>query len=217
MNWYKTSSDNQLKLNILNEISSLQNPDYSGRYDIDWIKYNLDNFTIPVLQNMLNNVKRRKQDIPNIPIEPPDQTKQVSDNIEDYFKVEPADEQYTRYVWGNQNDIEQEIKNGYPLNQGHDLLPKGWNYIHVGDMEWIAILNRDYGRSGPVCELTISNLPDGFYLVSDDPDIMNKINAPDSGMIVSKQNHIPAECIKITNIYDSEEIEKEYPEISWDS
>jgi hypothetical protein len=83
----------------------------------------------------------------------------------------------------------------------------------VGDEGWVAVLNRDYGRSGPVCELLISSLPEGFFLLKEDPDIMDRTNTPDSGMLISRATIIPPQCITISRVLNTEKVVEDYPDI----
>ena len=116
---------------------------------------------------------------------------------------EPVDDytSYTRYIWATKQEIEQTIQqhNGMPMND----IGYGWFGVHVGGDEWVSILQRDYDRSGPVCEVEFSNLPEGFYETRDpDLSIGGKV---DSFMIVSKSPIIPAECIAIRWEKDTEQ------------
>lgn len=120
-----------------------------------------------------------------------------------------------RYVWGTQEEIAREISNGLVMNSSHGDLPNDWYYLHAGSEEWVAVLYEDYQRDGPVCELEISNLPEGFFIVND-TDVKQGMNPnretyPDSYMIVSKQNVIPPQCVKITRCFDTQEMVNIYP------
>ena len=97
------------------------------------------------------------------------------------------------------------------MNEGHDSLPPGWNYLHVGGEEWVAVLSRDYGRNGTVCEIEISNLPEGFFVVND-IDVMQNGESPESAILISKQTIIPAQCVKITKVMDTDDVIQDYPE-----
>lgn len=115
------------------------------------------------------------------------------------------DDVLTRYVWGSREEVQLDIENGLVMNGGHSSLPSGWFYLHVGDEDWIPVLSRDYGRGGEVCELEISELPDGFFLV-DDVDIMDKTDTPYSEILISKFRVIPKNCITISRIIDSDKM-----------
>jgi len=126
-------------------------------------------------------------------------------------KIVYGNDAFTRYVWGSKEEIEQSVINGVEMNEGHDALPTGWNYLHVGDEAWIAVLSRDYGRSGDVCEIEISDLPDGFFLI-EDTDIMDKTDTPNSDILISTQKVIPRECVTITRVLDTDEVVENYPQ-----
>jgi len=140
--------------------------------------------------------------------------------LRDEMDAEPAGaDTFTRYAWMSGDDLRNLISsnNGLPMNSGHDALPSGWHHLHVGGEEWVAILNKDYGNEGPVCEITISNLPSGFYLMSDPDRMYGKV---DSWMLISKSPIIPASCVEITFEKDTEEAIQdsgfEYDEHYWE-
>lgn len=108
-----------------------------------------------------------------------------------------ADNGYTRYIWSTKQEIRKEIQkhDGLPMHPCEGTTPPGYFYLHVGERKWVNILQSDYGRSGPVCEVIIQNLPEGFFLVVDpDQTVQGKV---DSNLIISKVGLIPAKCIQI--------------------
>lgn len=140
--------------------------------------------------------------------------REVPAEILEHFEVRPAfDENFTRYVWGTKEENQVIIASGLEMNEGHGGLPPGWYYLHVGGEEWVAVLSRDYGRNGPVCEIEITNLPEGFFVVND-IDVMPTGESPDSSILISKQPNIPAQCVKITRVLDTDDIIQDYPEYS---
>lgn len=124
---------------------------------------------------------------------------------------EPANETYTRYIWGTKRQIAPQLKNGLNLNSDHDSLPSGWYYTHVGSEEWVSLLGFEYSRSGPVVEITIENLPDGFYLI-EDLDVQFNGKVPHTAMLISKSPAIPPQCVKITNRISTERSMEENPQ-----
>lgn len=132
------------------------------------------------------------------------------DAIEQQLEVDDAIDTYVRYIWGTKNDVATQLANGLELKQ-HNSLPQGWYSTHVGGKEWIAMLAQDYGRSGPVCEVEIFDLPTNQYWVTNDPDLTigGKL---DSNMIISKKRFIPPQNLEITNVFNTEKVSKDYPQ-----
>ncbi len=145
----------------------------------------------------------------------PDETIEPTPSPESYNPVDELDATpddgfttYNRYVWDTAENIMEVIRQsgGLPMHQ-HDSLPDGWFGIHTGGEEWVNILASDYDRDGIVCELTISGLPDGFYVMQDpDMSISGKVY---STLLFSQSRVIPADCIKITYEKDTDEIVEE--------
>jgi hypothetical protein len=125
---------------------------------------------------------------------------------------ERAVHSYTRYIWGNKSKVKDKIKNGLLMNLSHPDI-HGWNYLHVGEEKWIAILYKDYGRDGTVCEVEIKNLPEGYFYI-EDPDL--SVKKVDSGIIVSKNKFIPSYCLTISSVQRTKDIVKKYPAIDSD-
>ncbi|KKM78725.1 hypothetical protein LCGC14_1357120 [marine sediment metagenome] len=124
--------------------------------------------------------------------------KQERENIPEDF--EPAYDSYSRYVWQPKAELEQIIQqnNGLPM----ESIGNGWFGIHFGGDEWIAILAEDYGRGGIVCEVEFSQLPDDVFETPDEDKNFGKV---DSGMLVSRNPIIPAQCISIKWEKDTQE------------
>ena len=215
MDWYNRASEGEIR----SKVKGLFEEVYGGIPEV-FEKTRWPNLTeeelIQVEQSLLSEKERkrikqteekRRLEEEQIVLE------HVPPEIYNLFEIEPVHESdvLTRYVWGNSEEIQAVIQQGLEMNEGHSALPPGWYYLHVGGEEWVAILSRDYGRDGDVCELEISELPEGFFLI-EDTDIMDRTSTPYSRLLISKMAVVPPNCIAIAKVFDTEDIVEQYPD-----
>jgi len=213
MNWYKIANLEPPLDKMVSLLALLERNQYAD----DLVKYwkTKTPEELNIIHEKLKDEYFRSLSAIKDEYQDPKQDSEFPEELNNFSEVEYATGTYNRYVWGTQNEIVQIIANGLKMNSGHDDLPDDWYYVHVGDEEWVSILYEEYQRDGPVCELEISNLPDGFFEVEDidlagiNPE---RETYPSSSILISKQRIIPPQCINISRCFDTQEIVDTYVE-----